>query len=66
MTGQQLYRKMIEVYGADCIKRVAGDLEVDKSTVYRWINAKGRVPGIVASWIDMRIAAQKSSKANVA
>lgn len=54
MTGDQLSRKLTQLYGADFHKRVADELEVDKSTVYRWCATKGKVPGIVASWIEAK------------
>ena len=60
MTGEQLKRKLTQVYGADFHSLVAAELEVDRSTVYRWVAAKGAVPGIVSSWIVAKIAASKS------
>jgi hypothetical protein len=56
MTGGQLLRKLTMVYGDDFHREVAEVLRVDKSTVYRWINTKGKVPGAVAVWIETKIA----------
>ncbi len=61
MNGEQLHRKMTQVYGPDCIKLVADELEVDKSTVYRWLAAKEKVPGIVSSWIAAKIDLKKKA-----
>jgi hypothetical protein len=64
MTGDQLKRKLTAIYGPKFHIPVAAELEVDKSTVYRWVEAKGKVPGIVASWINAKMAGRGTATAN--
>jgi hypothetical protein len=59
MTGGQLSRKLALLYGDDFHREVADVLDVDKSTVYRWINTKDKVPGAVAAWVDIMLAMRK-------
>ncbi len=50
MTGQTLKAKLTSFYGQDdFLERAAKELDVDKSTIYRYLSAE-RVPGPVAAW----------------
>ncbi len=56
MTGTALKKKLSDLYGDDFYPQVAEELDVDKSTVYRWINLP-KVPGVVAAWIGLKLQA---------
>lgn len=58
MNGASLKRKLVEVYGKEFHAAVAAECEVDKSTVYRWIDADNKkVPGVVSAWITAKMEA---------
>lgn len=58
MNGASLKKKLVEVYGNEFHAAVAAECEVDKSTVYRWIERnEKKVPGTVAAWITAKMEA---------
>lgn len=58
MTGAQLKKKLIAIYGKEFHAAAAKEAEVDKSTVYRWV-AADTVPGLVVAWIKAEMRARK-------
>lgn len=60
MSGEELRQAAIEIYGPrGWISRLAADLEVDRSTVHRWLQGvaiPGPVKAAVRCWLECRKA----------
>jgi hypothetical protein len=61
MTGIELSRRLTKIYGADFHGQVAAELDVNISTVYRWL-AADNVPGVVVAWIAEKTRSDRPMK----
>lgn len=53
MTGDVLKAKLTEFYGVEFYIAASKELNVDQSTIYRWI-AADKIPGPVEAWVRER------------